>query len=388
MAKTLDTSYASVSTFSPSISLRRVLGLRLVLGLAALLGAIVFLQGLSWDIQWHAYIGRDRTLIPPHIMLLSGLTVSGVAALVLVLLESLWARRHQAVADQGLALTGLFRAPLGAYLVGYSALLAAMAFPLDAYWHTLYGIDVALWTPFHLMLLSSMGLVALGATHLLLSTAHLARHVGVPGLRRAAQVGAALALATVLSLFSILMPDSFSQTNLIHLGFLTISAFPLIYCTLISFTLVTAASLLPWRRAALAVTGFSLLMAVIMLLWVQPATAWLLGVEHLQYRTAPPAVSIIALQWVITPVLVAFLIDLVLRRAQTRQWSRRKQTLLVVLSTLVAGLLPVVPIIPSLPLLLVLEVGLAGYLPTVLLGIGGAWLGILLSRIVSHSVQA
>lgn len=134
-------------------------------------------------------------------------------------------------------------------------------------------------------------------------------------------------------------------------------------------------------------TGFYLLMAVIMLLWIQPATAWLLDVEQLHYRTTPPPVSIIALQWVIAPVLVAFLIDLVLRRAQIRQWSRRKQTLLVVVSTLVAGLLPVVFIIPSLPLLLVLEVGVAGYLPTVLLGVGGAWLGIFFSRIVSKSVQ-
>lgn len=387
MAKTLDISSVPMNTSFPFISLRRLLGLRLVLGLAALLGAIVFLQGLCWDIQWHAFIGRDRTLIPPHIMLLSGLVVSGVAGLLLVLIESIWARRDQTVAGQGLALTGIFRAPLGAYMVGYSALLAAMAFPLDTYWHTLYGIDLALWTPFHVMLLASMGLVALGATHLLLSTAHLATRVGVPALRRAAHVSAALALATLLSLFSMLLPDSFSQRNLIHLGFLTISTFPLICCTLISFTFVTATSLLPWRRAAQAVSGFYLLMAVIMLLWIQPATAWLLGIEQLHYRTTPPPVSIIALQWVVTPLLVAFLIDLIQRRARTRQWSQRKQTLLVVLSTLVAGLLPVVPIIPSLPLILVLEVGLAGYLPTVLLGVGGAWLGIFLSRIVSNSVQ-
>lgn len=250
MAQTLHTGGASLGVSSPAVSLRQVLGLRLTLGLAALLGAIVFLQGLSWDIQWHAYIGRDRTLIPPHIMLLSGLTVSGLAALLLVLIESIWARRDQAVAQQGVLFAGIFRAPLGAYMVGYSALLAAMAFPLDTYWHTLYGIDQALWTPFHLMLLVSMGLVALGATHLLFSTAHLATQVGEPAFRRAAHVGAALALATLLSLFSILLPDSFSQVNLIHLGFLTISAFPLIYCTLISFTFVTATSLLPWRRAA------------------------------------------------------------------------------------------------------------------------------------------
>ena len=33
------------------------------LGLTALFGAIIFLEGTSWDIQWHSYIGRDRTLI-------------------------------------------------------------------------------------------------------------------------------------------------------------------------------------------------------------------------------------------------------------------------------------------------------------------------------------
>src|SRR5579859_603026 len=98
MAKTLVTINTPVVPSAPFISLHRAVGLRLVLGLAALLGAIVFLQGLCWDIQWHAYIGRDRTLIPPHIMLLSGVLVSGVAGLLLVLIESSWARRDQAVA--------------------------------------------------------------------------------------------------------------------------------------------------------------------------------------------------------------------------------------------------------------------------------------------------
>ena len=57
------------------VHLRAVSTLRLVLGLTALLGAIIFLEGTSWDIQWHSYIGRDRTLIPPHIMMLSGVAL-------------------------------------------------------------------------------------------------------------------------------------------------------------------------------------------------------------------------------------------------------------------------------------------------------------------------
>src|SRR5260370_34648268 len=62
-----------------SVSLRQVSALRLAFGLVASLGTIIFLEGTCWDIQWHTYIGRDRTLIPPHILMLTGVTISGVA---------------------------------------------------------------------------------------------------------------------------------------------------------------------------------------------------------------------------------------------------------------------------------------------------------------------
>src|SRR5712691_6792234 len=72
MAKTFDGTVVFTESTLLARSLRSVSTLRLVLGLTALLGAIVFLEGTSWDIQWHTYIGRDRTLIPPHLMMLSG----------------------------------------------------------------------------------------------------------------------------------------------------------------------------------------------------------------------------------------------------------------------------------------------------------------------------
>jgi hypothetical protein len=128
----------------PAISLCQLLSLRLALGLVALLGAFIFLQAVCWDIQWHGFIGRDRTLIPPHILMLSGLAISGIVALLMVLIESRLARRDRAIAQQGILFAGLFHAPLGAYMVGYSALLAAAAFPLDAYWHALYGMPVGI----------------------------------------------------------------------------------------------------------------------------------------------------------------------------------------------------------------------------------------------------
>ncbi len=49
---------------TPARSLRLLATVRLLLGLSALLGAIMFLEGVSWDVQWHSFIGRDRALIP------------------------------------------------------------------------------------------------------------------------------------------------------------------------------------------------------------------------------------------------------------------------------------------------------------------------------------
>ncbi len=85
---------------SPSqvLSLRTVWILRLALGFTVLLGATIFFLGTSWDIQWHSFIGRDRTLIPPHIVMLSGVTLSGLAAMAAVLSETLWARRSTTIA--------------------------------------------------------------------------------------------------------------------------------------------------------------------------------------------------------------------------------------------------------------------------------------------------
>lgn len=387
MTKALAPRFPAADLPGSSVSLQRVSALRLASGLVISLGTIIFLEGTGWDIQWHTSIGRDRTLIPPHLLMLSGVTISGVAGLALVVIETLWSRRNQTVAQQGSSFVAIFRAPLGAYIAGYAALLAAVAFPLDAYWHALYGIDVAIWAPFHIMFVTSMGLVSLGVTFLLLSAAHLAEHAGAPGLRRAAYFGATLALATLLSLFTLLLFDAFKERNLIDFGIGAINSFPLLCCPLIAFTFVTASSVIPWRLAASAVAGFYLLLAGVMAVFVPPATAWLLNREQLHYREQPPFTAVVALEWFLTPVLVAFLIDLTWRRSRSRQWSRRKQTLWLIGCTLIAGLFPVISLSPALPVVLAQQVGLAGYPPTALLGAAGAWLGIAFGRTFSASLS-
>src|SRR5438270_11310850 len=134
MARTIDETAVFSGSTTLARSLRAVSTLRLILGLTALLGAIIFLEGTSWDIQWHSYIGRDRTLIQPHLMMLSGVVLSGISGLLTVLIESWWARRDKTIAQYSLGFAQIFSAPLGAYIVGFAALTAAVAFPLDAYW--------------------------------------------------------------------------------------------------------------------------------------------------------------------------------------------------------------------------------------------------------------
>src|SRR5207247_8689823 len=110
-------------------------------------------------------------------------------------------------------------------------------------------------------------------------------------------------------------------------GVLTLDDVPLLSALLVAFSLVAAASAIPWRWAATSVSVCYLVLAGIMALFVQPATDWLLSVEHLIYRQAPLFTSVVALQWFLTPLVVAILIDVFMHRARRKQWSRSKLTL-------------------------------------------------------------
>ncbi|HLG62531.1 MAG TPA: hypothetical protein VKY19_11400 [Ktedonosporobacter sp.] len=390
MAKTLNGMALANNSKASTLSLRSVWVLRLALGLVALLGAIVFLEGTSWDIQWHSLIGRDRTLIPPHIMMLTGVTISGLSGLLTILIESSWARHSEIVKKNSTSFVDIFYGPLGAYIVGFAALVAAVAFPLDAYWHALYGIDVRIWAPFHVMFVSSMGIVALGAAYMLISAGHLAKRAdnSNAGPTRAAYAGAIVALATILSIFTLLLFDALNKGNQLNLGFVNLSVFPLLSGILIAFTFAAAAYAIPWRWAATSVVACYCLLAGIMALFVQPATNWLLTVERLSYRRAHlPSTSLVALQWFLTPIIVAILIDVMMYQARQKHWSQKKLTLIMALCALISGALPIVPGSPLLPAVLLLQVGVAGFALSLLIGLGGSLLGTIFGRNVGESLR-
>lgn len=123
-------------------------------GLMALLVAAI---GLYWDVSWHVDFGRDvgTLFTPAHVTILFGLGGLIFASAVTITFATL------EEAETKLRY-GLLRVPWGGLLFGILGILAVAAFPLDALWHATYGIDVTLWSPTHLQLITggSMGAFA------------------------------------------------------------------------------------------------------------------------------------------------------------------------------------------------------------------------------------
>lgn len=114
-------------------------------GLMALLIAVI---GFYWDVAWHFDNGRDKVLLTPsHTMILVGLGGLIFAAIIAVTFASLEEART------GVRI-GPARIPWSAILLFTLGAGGVAAFPLDALWHDAYGIDVTLWSPTHLQLVS------------------------------------------------------------------------------------------------------------------------------------------------------------------------------------------------------------------------------------------
>jgi hypothetical protein len=144
----------------------------LVLG-ASLITAVF---GMYWDIATHLDAGRDAGPFAnvSHYFILVGLFGVFFAGLLAVCLP------QERPGPAALSLPGGLQAPLGGFLILVCAAFALMAFPLDDMWHRIFGQDVTLWGPTHLVLFGAASLSTLGALILLAEGSHVARQ-GRPG---------------------------------------------------------------------------------------------------------------------------------------------------------------------------------------------------------------
>ncbi|MBJ7331355.1 MAG: hypothetical protein JHC95_15790 [Solirubrobacteraceae bacterium] len=129
---------------------------------AQLAGAslLVAFLGMYWDISLHIDVGRDEGPLanPAHYLILIGLyglLASGFLAVVMA--------DEDKPSPAAIKLNDHWHAPLGGVLMIACGGYALLGFPLDDVWHRLFGQDVTLWGPTHLMLIGGavMGLVGL-----------------------------------------------------------------------------------------------------------------------------------------------------------------------------------------------------------------------------------
>lgn len=390
MAKVLGGIESASHSPSYSYSLHAVQTLRIALGSIILLGAVISTLGVSWDIQWHSFVGRDRTLIPPHLMMLSGVTLSGLVALIAVLIESAWARSDPQLTKHSTGFAGPFHSSIGAYVAGFAALDAAIAFPLDSYWHALYGIDVQIWAPFHIMILGGIALIPLGAAYMLISAAHLATRAGDRKATRAAYLGAIIAFGTMMAVFTYILADGATDLGFLSFGTISITVFPILAGAMIAWLFVSVVHAIPWRWAATSVILVYIAFGVLFALFVPPATNYLLVLEHMHYRRNIAdfaSLSVVTMEfWFLLPIILAPLIDLFFRLGQHRGWSTRTLmigcALLSLLACIPASILDTGRFIE-----LILEAGTVGVAFSMLLGLVGTSIGTWLGRRMGESMQ-
>src|SRR3954465_4306776 len=135
---------------------------------------IVALTGMYWDISLHIDNGRDPGPLanPAHYLILFGLYgifASGVLAIALP---------KERPGKAAIRIREDWYAPVGGLLIASCGAFALLGFPLDDMWHRLFGQDVTLWGPTHLMLFGGASMTLIGQAVLLQEGMRFRRNAG------------------------------------------------------------------------------------------------------------------------------------------------------------------------------------------------------------------
>src|SRR6187551_1801697 len=124
----------------------------------AAVSLLIALVGMYWDISIHIDNGRDAGPLanPAHYFILAGLFGIFSAGFLAMVLPK---ERPSTVAVR---LGRDWWAPLGGVLICACGAFSLIGFPLDDIWHRLFGQDVTLWGPTHLMLIGGAAMTLVG----------------------------------------------------------------------------------------------------------------------------------------------------------------------------------------------------------------------------------
>ncbi|MFN2617408.1 MAG: hypothetical protein ABR581_09825 [Thermoleophilaceae bacterium] len=130
--------------------------------------ALIAVFGFYWDVAKHIDTGRDPSPFGtaahyPILVGLAGLALAGVIGIML----GTGPGGERARTPTSLRLARDWHVPLGSALIFLCGAFALSGFPLDDVWHRLFGQDVTLWGPTHLMLIGGAGMSLIGMAVLL-----------------------------------------------------------------------------------------------------------------------------------------------------------------------------------------------------------------------------
>jgi uncharacterized membrane protein YeaQ/YmgE (transglycosylase-associated protein family) len=119
---------------------------------------LIAVIGMYWDIALHVDVGRDEGPLanPAHYLILAGLFGIFAAGCVAIVLPK------EKPGSSAIRVSGEWHAPLGGVLICACGAFALIGFPLDDVWHRLFGQDVTLWGPTHLMLIGGAAMALVG----------------------------------------------------------------------------------------------------------------------------------------------------------------------------------------------------------------------------------
>jgi len=157
-------------------------------GVAAV-SLITAVFGMYWDISLHIDVGRDPGPLanPAHYFILAGLLGIFTAGFFAVVLP------RERPGPTAIWISRDWYAPLGGVLMCACSAFSLIGFPLDDVWHRLFGQDVTLWGPTHLMLIGGAAMALLGIATLLIEGTRARQVAG----RGASETGWVLALRRV-----------------------------------------------------------------------------------------------------------------------------------------------------------------------------------------------
>ncbi|MCX6466919.1 MAG: hypothetical protein NTW05_25530 [Pseudonocardiales bacterium] len=218
--------------------------------IVAMVALITALLGMYWDISLHITNGRDEGPLAniahyPILFGLFGLFAAGVLAMVLP-------APGERPGPAAVRITRDWHAPVGGVLLAAAGFYALLGFPLDDVWHRVFGQDVTLWGPTHLMLIGGAGL-SLVALAVLDREGRLARAArpGQTPLARYLTLGMMMGGFLIgLSVFQAEWDFGVPQFRMVHQPYLIAVAAA---CALVTARLVVG------RGGALFAVGFCLL---------------------------------------------------------------------------------------------------------------------------------